>query len=40
MKLRKLITRYLWLWALLLILAAILFFTFTGNDSILPAIYR
>lgn len=33
-------SRYLWLWVLLALAGAVIFFTFTGNDSILPAIYR
>jgi len=32
--------RRLWLWALLLLLAAILFFVLTGNDAIVPLVYR
>ncbi len=32
--------RYLWLVILIVIFAGIVFFTFTGNDTLLPAIYR
>ncbi|HPM77790.1 MAG TPA: hypothetical protein PKW95_05760 [bacterium] len=40
MKIRRFIFRYLWLWFLLIVLGGILFFTLTGNDPLLPAIYR
>ncbi len=40
MKVTSFIARYLWLWFLLLIVAGVLFFTFTGNDPVMPAIYR
>ncbi|MCZ7582517.1 MAG: hypothetical protein M5R36_03825 [Deltaproteobacteria bacterium] len=36
----RFLARYLWLWVLLLIAAAFVFFTITGNDPLLPAIYR
>jgi hypothetical protein len=40
MKALKFFYRYLWLWVLLLILGAAVFLTLTGNDPVLPAIYR
>jgi hypothetical protein len=40
MTFRRWLRRYTWLWVLLLLAAGVLFFTFTGNDPILPAIYR
>ena len=40
MKVGRFFAKYLWLWFLLLLVAGVLFFTFTGNDPILPAVYR
>jgi len=40
MKIVRLFLRYLWLWVLLFIIAGVVFFTLSGNDPILPAIYR
>ena len=40
MKVLSFLFRYLWLWILLLIIGGAVFLTLTGNDPVLPAIYR
>ena len=34
------VVRYAWIWILLILLAGIAYFAFSGDFSVLPAIYR